>query len=224
MPSWPIAMPSSTAMVLNSLATPPAAATSAATSWPRSFRCTCPGTNCVNELTIATIGLPKSPSFIPVARHRARAPAMLRPEVLVNERKVGMRDILPAVVHTEKYNLQSRGIGNPDSGSAATQVLHRGGGGEEFLARREAVACVAAAAVDAREGTGSRPGRAPARPQQSRRRAHARRAGVPRRDPQRVPATRACAAESAERGGKAMSARCRSGSCPSRITASCRRR
>ena len=38
MPSWPMAMPSSTAMVLNSLATPPDASISRATSWPRSFR------------------------------------------------------------------------------------------------------------------------------------------------------------------------------------------
>ncbi len=86
MPPWPIAMPSSTAMVLNSLATPPAASISLATSAPRSRRCTWPGTNCVNEFTTAMIGLPKSPSFIPVARHKARAPAMLRPWVEVRER------------------------------------------------------------------------------------------------------------------------------------------
>jgi hypothetical protein len=41
-PSWPMAMPSSTAMVLNSFATPPAASISRATSWPRSFRWTWP--------------------------------------------------------------------------------------------------------------------------------------------------------------------------------------
>ena len=86
MPPWPIAMPSSTAMVLNSLATPPAASISRATSWPMSFRCTWPGTNWVNELAIAMIGLLKSPSFMPVARHSARAPAMLRPRVVVQER------------------------------------------------------------------------------------------------------------------------------------------
>jgi hypothetical protein len=86
MPPWPMAMPSSTAMVLNSLATPPAASISRATSAPRSRRCTCPGTNCVNEFTTAIIGLPKSPSFMPVARHKARAPAMLRPWVEVRER------------------------------------------------------------------------------------------------------------------------------------------
>src|SRR5690606_22693612 len=34
MPSWPIAMPSSTAMVWNSLATPPTRSISRATSWP----------------------------------------------------------------------------------------------------------------------------------------------------------------------------------------------
>ncbi len=86
MPPWPMAMPSSTAIVLNSLATPPAASISRATSWPRSFRCTWPGTNCVKLLAMAMIGFSKSPSFMPVARHRARAPAMLRPAVEVRER------------------------------------------------------------------------------------------------------------------------------------------
>ena len=86
MPSWPMAMPSSTAMVSNSLATPPAASTSRATNCPRSLRCTWPGTNWVKELAMAMIGLPKSPSFMPVARQRPRAPAMLRPWVEVRER------------------------------------------------------------------------------------------------------------------------------------------
>ena len=39
-----------------------------------------------NEFTIAIIGLPKSPSCMPVARQRLRAPAMLRPCVDVLER------------------------------------------------------------------------------------------------------------------------------------------
>jgi hypothetical protein len=90
MPPWPMAMPSSTAMVLNSLATPPAASISRATSWPMSFRCTWPGTNWVKELAMAMMGLSKSASFMPVARHRARAPAMLRPWVVVRERYWGM--------------------------------------------------------------------------------------------------------------------------------------
>ncbi|MEA3221519.1 MAG: hypothetical protein OZX49_02641 [Immundisolibacter sp.] len=47
MPPWPMAIPSSTAMVWNSRATPPAASICRATISPRSFRCTCPGTNCV---------------------------------------------------------------------------------------------------------------------------------------------------------------------------------
>jgi hypothetical protein len=39
---------------------------------------------------MAMIGLSKSPSVIPVARHKARAPAMLRPWVVVRERYCGM--------------------------------------------------------------------------------------------------------------------------------------
>jgi hypothetical protein len=37
------------------------------------------------------MGLPKSVSFTPVARHKARAPAILRPSVVVAERNLGMR-------------------------------------------------------------------------------------------------------------------------------------
>jgi len=77
-------------MVLNSLATPPACSISLATSWPRSFRCTWPGTNCVKEFTTAMIGFSKSPSVIPVARQSARAPAILRPAVDVRERYSGI--------------------------------------------------------------------------------------------------------------------------------------
>lgn len=36
---------------------------------------------------MATIGLPKSSSVIPVARHNDRAPAALRPWVVTRERK-----------------------------------------------------------------------------------------------------------------------------------------
>src|SRR5690606_16998446 len=89
MPSWPMAMPSSTAMVLNSLATPPTRSISRATSWPRSLRWTWPGTNWVKELAIATIGLWKSSSRMPVARHSAGAPARLRPWVEVLGRYSG---------------------------------------------------------------------------------------------------------------------------------------
>ena len=55
-----------------------------------SLRCTWPGTNWVKLLAIATIGLPKSSSVMPVARHRARAPAMVRPWVEVRERSSGI--------------------------------------------------------------------------------------------------------------------------------------
>ncbi len=119
-PSWPIAMPSSTAIVSNSFATPPAASISRATTWPRSFRWTWPGTNWVKELTTATIGLPKSPSFMPVARHRPRAPAMLRPWVVVRERRAGMfeppqdSDVILSLAPV-------RDQGRPESASAGRQ-------------------------------------------------------------------------------------------------------
>ena len=72
-------MPSSIAIVLNSLAIPPACSIFSRTNLPTSSRCTCPGTNCVKEFATAIIGFPKSDSFTPVARHRARAPAMFLP-------------------------------------------------------------------------------------------------------------------------------------------------
>jgi hypothetical protein len=44
----------------------------------------------VYEFAMATIGLPKSESVIPVARHSERAPAALRPTVVTRERSGGM--------------------------------------------------------------------------------------------------------------------------------------
>ena len=73
-------------LIVSSLATPPARSISRATSWPMSLRWTWPGTNWVKELAMAMIGFLKSASFIPVARHKARAPALLRPWVEVFER------------------------------------------------------------------------------------------------------------------------------------------
>lgn len=49
-----------------------------------------PGTNWVYEFATATIGFPKSESVIPVARHRDRAPAALRPMVVVRDLNGGM--------------------------------------------------------------------------------------------------------------------------------------
>ena len=82
MPSCPMAMPSSMAMVLNSAAKHPSFSISRFTVCPISCRWVCPGTNCVNELTMAIIGRPICSSAMPLARHSARAPAMRLPDVL----------------------------------------------------------------------------------------------------------------------------------------------
>ena len=100
MPPWPIAMPSSTAMVLNSRGMPPAALTASETIRPTGCKWVWPGTNSVKLLAMATIGFPKSSRATPAARSKARAPAMFRPWVTVRDRSSGM---LPysqrAVIH-----------------------------------------------------------------------------------------------------------------------------
>ena len=68
----------------------PAALMASATISPTFLRCTWPGTNWVYEFATATIGFPKSESVIPVARHRDRAPAALRPMVVVRDLNGGM--------------------------------------------------------------------------------------------------------------------------------------
>ncbi len=91
MPPWPIAMPSSTAIVLNSRGMPPAAEIASDTMRPTGCRWVWPGTNSVKLFATAIIGLPKSAALTPAARKRARAPAALRPWVTVRERRgVGM--------------------------------------------------------------------------------------------------------------------------------------
>src|ERR1700722_4930066 len=90
MPPWPIAMPSSTAIVLNSRGIAPAARTASAITRPTSARWTWPGTNSVKLLATAIIGLPKSSDATPVARSSARAPAMFRPCVTVRDLNGGI--------------------------------------------------------------------------------------------------------------------------------------
>ena len=82
MPSWPMAMPSSMAMVLNSAAKHPRASIRCLTYWPISCRCTCPGTSWVNELAMPMTGRPNCSSRMPLARQRLRAPAIRRPVVV----------------------------------------------------------------------------------------------------------------------------------------------
>src|SRR5450755_10017 len=118
-------MPSSTAIVLNSRPTPPAAATASATSAPMFRRCTWPGTNWVKLLAIATIGLPKSSSVMPVARQRARAPAMLRPCVEVRERRTGTV-VLPVITVQARFS-PCRQAASPDHASRRGRPAGRAG-------------------------------------------------------------------------------------------------
>src|SRR3984885_2609509 len=90
MPPWPIAMPSSTAIVLTPRGIPPAARTASAMTRPTSARWTWPGTNSVKLFATAIIGLPKSSDATPVARSRARAPPMFRPCVTVRDLNGGI--------------------------------------------------------------------------------------------------------------------------------------
>src|SRR5690606_24941872 len=99
-----------------------------------------PGTNWVKELTTAMMGLWKSPSVMPVARHRARAPAMLRPAVEVFERYSGMG--------ASRYGLAEACVA--DSASRSRWLLQPSGGVERLddsaaaQARRRAGAASAA--------------------------------------------------------------------------------
>ncbi len=68
MPVCPMAMPSSTAMVLNSRGMPPASLMASEIRRPTLFRCTCPGRNSSKEFAMAMIGLPKSLPSTPAAR------------------------------------------------------------------------------------------------------------------------------------------------------------
>ncbi len=94
-----MAIPSSTAIVLNSRAIPPAACTASDTMRPTGCKCVWPGTNSVKLLAIATIGLPMSAPDTPAARSKARAPAMFRPWVTVLDLNSGMA---PMVVDTAR--------------------------------------------------------------------------------------------------------------------------
>ena len=79
MPDVPIVMPSETAMVLNSRATPPASRTPSLTHLPRSRRWTLQGVVSVHVFATPISGRPKSSSLNPTARSIARAAARSRP-------------------------------------------------------------------------------------------------------------------------------------------------
>ena len=87
-PSCPIAIPSSTAIVLNSNGMPPACLTASFTTRANACRCTCPGTMSQYELQTAMNGLSKSRAsrICPVARSRLRCGAREFPFLITSDR------------------------------------------------------------------------------------------------------------------------------------------
>ncbi len=91
MPRCPIAMPSSTPMVLNSNGTPPASRTPSLTTLPKDCKWTWPGIRSMYELHTPMNGRSKSDSRLmaPVARSRLRCGALVKPRVTVSLRRAG---------------------------------------------------------------------------------------------------------------------------------------
>lgn len=62
----------------------------------------------MKEFETAMIGFSKSSSVIPVARHRALAPAMLRPWVVVELRSSGMGQRLVGHLANSEFDIEDR--------------------------------------------------------------------------------------------------------------------
>ena len=84
MPSLPIAMPSVTAIVLNSIGVPPAACTPRRTSCARSRRVRLHGDTSDQVWITPTKGLAMAASSSPVARSMARAGARAGPDLIAS--------------------------------------------------------------------------------------------------------------------------------------------
>ena len=81
MPSWPMEMPSDTAMVVNSIGKPPAARTPSLARLARRSSGMLQGVTSFHDDATATWGLSQSSSVMPMARSMARAGARSGPSV-----------------------------------------------------------------------------------------------------------------------------------------------
>ena len=88
-PSWPMAMPSSTPIVWKINGVPPAWRTHCLTNWPTLSKWTWPGMMSTWLLQMAMNGLRKSSSFRPVARSRLRWGARASPNLTMSDRMSG---------------------------------------------------------------------------------------------------------------------------------------
>ena len=80
-PSWPMEMPSETAMVTNSSGYPPASRTPSLDRWASRGSGMLHGVTSFHEDATPTCGLSQSSSVIPTARSMARAGARVGPSV-----------------------------------------------------------------------------------------------------------------------------------------------
>jgi len=95
-PSWPMEMPSLTAMVVNSSGKPPAAFTPSLARLARRSRGRLHGVTSFHEEATPTWGLPQSSSVMPTARSIARAGARSNPSVTSRDR--GFISLMRAIV------------------------------------------------------------------------------------------------------------------------------
>ena len=86
MPSWPIEMPSLTAMVMNSIGKPPAARTPSLDRLASRSSGMLQGVTSFHDDATPTWGLSQSSSVMPMARSIARAGARSNPSVTSRER------------------------------------------------------------------------------------------------------------------------------------------
>ena len=96
MPSWPMEMPSLTAMVTNSIGKPPDAFTPSLHRLARRSSGRLQGVTSFQDDATPTCALPQSPSVMPTARSMARAGARSAPSVTSKERGLLVFAITPA--------------------------------------------------------------------------------------------------------------------------------
>ena len=133
MPSWPIEMPSDTAMVMNSIGKPPASRTPTLERLASRSSGMLQGVTSFHDDATATCGLSQSSSVMPIARSIARAGARLGPSVTSRLRGLMSTGVSPCSV-SHGRRLPARAPSPPPSAfgglraSACQAIVRRPGG------------------------------------------------------------------------------------------------